>query len=57
MTKSEFIIQSVLTLNKGNTDDCECRVGIAIEQYNQLIENNIKFEPEYRWCRPKPDDE
>lgn len=55
MTKNEFIIQAVLSLNNGDSGWGDDRVEIAIKQYNQLVENGIKFESEHKWIRPKPD--
>lgn len=44
MSKDEFIISAVLSLNKGQSGSYEQRVDIAIRQYNQLVNNGVKFD-------------
>lgn len=46
MTRSEFIIQAVLALNRGHSDTINDRVNSAMSQYNQLVKNGVKFDEE-----------
>jgi len=54
MTKDEFIIEAILSLNKGNSGYAEDRVHIASQQLISLRDRGFKFdedkpEPEFRW--------
>lgn len=44
MNKENLIIELLVSLNQGNSGYINDRVKYAIEQYNQLVENNIIIE-------------
>ena len=44
--REEVIYELLLSLNNGNTGHSSARVELAINQYNDLIKNNIITE----WC-------
>ena len=46
MTRSEWLIQAVLSLNSGNTGYAENRVKFALQQYEQLVKAGVKFDTE-----------
>lgn len=40
-TKEEIIYELVLSLNKGDSYYVDCRVDVALSQYNKLVEKGI----------------
>lgn len=40
-TKAEIILELVLSLNKGDSYYINQRVGVAVEQYNKLVDLGI----------------
>jgi len=46
MTKNNFLIEAILSLNKGNSGYSIDRLKVAEQQLKQLIEKGVVFEKE-----------